>query len=316
MKIPAGILKCVVFLGHAELGEPDTFVAKATGFFAKYDGVTYLVTAQHVATEFSGGPFDMRMHLKDGEAATVSFDPEIDPMDVWITHPDRDVDLAAIVFPYGLQEGRLDHMAIDQKLLATDEHIAALDVGVGDSCYAIGLFRLMQGRKRNFPIVHTGSIAAMPSDELIPVEDWERKGERRYVRGYLVEMSNLRGLSGCPVLVRSTISAVVRRLNITETNGELDLSPGKNAAVSAPNNDLDLLGVWTGSWDAKPDDVLALDRGQEVRVPVGLGTVVPTSRLLEMLELPHVVAQRRELFEKYGQGERAEDAKRLSKSAN
>lgn len=291
MKIDADVRKCVVFIGHgSDAPGAEHFTAKATGFFVSYKGFSHLVTARHVAMRIGDAPFQVRVNKKDGGSGLVTYDPETDPMDKWMLHDDPNVDVAAVLFPYALQGGDLDQLAIPEQLLPIEERLSFHGIGIGDTCYAIGLFRLMQGKKRNFPIVHTGAIAAMPSDEPIPVRDGD---VLRHVNGYVVEMSNLRGLSGSPVLVRSTINAVIRRVNMRK--GQPPEVKG-DAIISAPNQDLYLLGVWASSWDASADEVLALEYGREVRVPVGFGTVIPTQRLREVLDQPAGEALRAEML--------------------
>jgi hypothetical protein len=295
MKIDADVRKCIVFIGHGgDADNPENFRASATGFFVNYGGCSYIVTARHVAMAFGDDPFQVRVNQKDGLSGLVRYDPTTDPIDVWRLHDDPSVDIAAVLFPYDLQGGNLDQLGMGQDLLMTDDDVREHGVGIGDTCYAIGLFRLMQGRKRNFPIVHTGSIAAVPSDEKIPM----RSGNSRIeVEAYLVEISNLRGLSGCPVLVRPTFFASVPKM-IWPKRGETPSVEGP-VYVSVPDHNVRLLGVWAGSWDASPDDVLATDHGSQVRVPVGLGVVIPAQRLREILDKPSLVEQRATLLEKW-----------------
>ena len=151
-------------------------------------------------------------------------------------------------------------------------------VGIGDMVYTVGLFKLMSGRNRNLPIVHTGNIAMLPGDERVPIHDWEKPKGRRWVEAYLVESQSLDGLSGSPVFARPTM--------------ELHFSDAKVAI--APHQKLLLLGIWQAAWDAKPDEVLASGVGRNVKVPVGLGVVVPAPKLLELLEDPKLKQERKD----------------------
>jgi len=56
------------------------------------------------------------------------------------------------------------------------------------------------------------------------------------------------------------------------------------------------LGVYQGAWDAEPGDVLANDRGLSggVRVPVGIGIVVPIDRVIKVIERSDDFKQLRE----------------------
>jgi hypothetical protein len=91
--------------------------------------------------------------------------------------------------------------------------------------------------------------------------------KRRYIDGYLIESQSLKGLSGSPCFVDPTIDLV-------------------DMPVRFGRTDLRLLGVWHGSWDAQPDEVLAVEQGSTLRVPVGMGVVVPAQKLIDLLELP------------------------------
>ncbi|GAA0645080.1 trypsin-like peptidase domain-containing protein [Brevundimonas lenta] len=297
MRLTEDARRSVVFLGHlADPTDSASFRAEATGFFVRYGVLTYLVTAAHVAVGFADDPFQMRLNKLDGGAGIIHFDPTVDGMDKWFLHPDPSVDVAVLCFPYRFREGGWDHLSVAESLLLSDADLARHDVGPGDTCYAVGLFRLLQGQQRSLPIVHRGSIAAMPSDELIPLRNWRGAGNAQ-TRAYLVEATNLRGLSGSPVLIRPTINIIADRLVVEGKGPEAGFSRGNVAGLSAPSCDVSLLGIWSGSWDAQTDEVLSVDQGREVRVPLGLGVVVPTSRLLELLETEPVKAQRQMLLD-------------------
>ena len=297
MRLTEDAQRSVVFLGHtSDPNDDSSFAAKATGFFVRYGGITYLVTAAHVAVGFGDDPFQMRMNRLDGGAGIVNFDPTFDGLDKWFLHPDPSVDVAALAFPFGFRDGGWDHLAISTSLLVSDEDVARHDIGAGDTCYAVGLFRLLQGKQRSLPVVHRASIAAMPSDELIPVRNWRGDGKVQ-TRAYLVEATNLKGLSGSPVLIRPTINIMANRLEVVGKGEEASFSEGRLAGLSAPSCDVALLGVWSASWDAQTDDVVSLDQGREVRVPLGLGVVVPTARLIELLTSEPVTAQRKMFYD-------------------
>src|SRR5438105_490758 len=51
----------------------------------------------------------------------------------------------------------------------------------------------------------------------------------------------------------------------------------------SPRANVRLLGLWQSSWDAPPDEVMAIQSGQGVRVPVGMGVVVPAQKIEETL---------------------------------
>jgi hypothetical protein len=167
-------------------------------------------------------------------------------------------------------------------MVASEATLKEWGIGTGEMCYVVGLFQFMYGKKRNLPVVHTGNLASLPGDELIPVQDWlapELSGKVRRIQGYLVEASNLKGLSGSPVLVRPDVIVGDQKVK------------GKHS-VKAYTGAVFLLGVWQGSWDAPPDEVVAIERGEAIRVPVGMGAVVPVHRLIEILDSQPVTEER------------------------
>src|SRR5262249_43236784 len=121
-------------------------------------------------------------------------------------------------------------------------------------------------------ILDLADIALLPSDERIPVRDWEGPQGTRYVEGYLVQSESIEGLSGAPTFVR----------------GHLEFSDMPTAqgpvATLLPRKDIGLLGIWQGAWDARADEVRTASIGHELRVPVGMGVVIPAYKLVEILE--------------------------------
>lgn len=289
MRLDEDLRKCVVFLGTPDSEENGGIKCFGTAFLLGYEQRRYLVTNQHIAAGIGDSPFLLRINRTDGPAENFTWDPLTDGL-VWYSHPtDPDVDLAVTPLEWDFRVVGCDYLYLSQDYLIDDAYISANDIGIGDACYTIGLFRLLAGKKRNLPVVHTGNIALVPSDEKIPVRDWldgdARK--RRHVVGYLVETQALKGLSGSPVFVRSTLS-----LN------NISMQDGSTRQALLARRDLRLLGVWQSSWDAPPDEVQAIERGEDrVRVPVGMGVVVPTSKLIEILDRQDLKAMRAKLHE-------------------
>jgi hypothetical protein len=54
-----------------------------------------------------------------------------------------------------------------------------------------------------------------------------------------------------------------------------------------------LIGVWQGAWDAPPGEVLGVERGKNIRVPVGMGVVVPIDHVHYILANEELTAMRR-----------------------
>jgi len=279
VRVSGDLRKLVFFFGHASgTGAKTEFSPVGTGFFVGYEGCRYLVTVKHIAIPLGDAPFSIRVNKTDGESDNIN----IDVGDIrWFLHPDPDVDLAIVPFNYDLKVKGCELLFLGGLELLKNQ-----DVGFdcGDICYTIGLFQLLAGKKRNLPVVHTGNIALLPSDERVPVEGWEKQGGTKYVEGYLVQSESIRGLSGAPVFSRAQIELT-----------DFPIGDGKAASVYLPRTDLGFLGVWQGAWDAKADVVRATSLGQrDLRVPVGMGIVIPAKKLLEILESAEVKKDREE----------------------
>jgi hypothetical protein len=281
MRVSDDMRRCVVFLGNKDDSAPGGIACFGTAFLVAYKGHRYLVTAQHIAVGIGDAPYLIRLNKLDGSSQNIAVDPRADKMRWLVNTNDPDVDLAVLPFEYDWRAAGYDAYLVPEHGLASDEIIKSNGIGIGDVCYTIGLFRLLSGAKRNLPMVHAGTIAMMPSDEKIPVQNWLMPNTRRYIEAYVIEAQSLKGLSGSPCFVEPTIDLVDMP---TDSGGTVNARFGRA--------DLRLLGVWQGSWDAQPDEVLAVEQGNTLRVPVGLGVVVPTQRLIDLLELPEAQAQR------------------------
>jgi hypothetical protein len=232
VRIADDLRKATVFLGEEladHLGQ-SAIDPRATGFFVTWQTDTpfpkpdspkeqsgiYLVTARHVVIPL-GSHFAIRFNKKGGGS-----DIWIIEEAKWTFHPDQTVDVA--VLHCGFPDWA-DCLPIPGMLLTkptTDTSVpnyggnkwgagddAVLlnnpNLGIGDIAYVVGLFHLLQGKKINLPIVHTGHVALLPEDEKIPVQN-SCTGKVDEVEGYLVEAQGLEGLSGAPVFARTSQS--------------------------------------------------------------------------------------------------------------
>jgi hypothetical protein len=273
MRIDNDLRRCVVFLGY----EDDTpnkggIQCVGTGFLFHYKGMGYLVTVKHVAKQLDDNPFIVRINRSNMMVENLHAD-----YIKWAYHPDNSVDVAVVESHFGV--GEYASLYLRKNIVS---EIGKDNIGIGDMCYTIGLFRLMYGQGRNLPIVHSGNIAMFPGDERVPVKD-RLTGETEFVEAYLVEAQTLDGLSGAPVFARPTLEFPVGR---DDRKGILgSILPLKNVY---------LIGIWQGAWNAPPDKILSaeIETGKIVRVPVGMGVVVPITKLIELLELPELKKRR------------------------
>ena len=272
MRISDDLRKCVVFLGYEDNTEPGGIKCIGTGFLFIYKDFPFLVTVKHVALQLGDCPFSIRVNRVNGEAENIHADQT-----EWFYHNDEYVDLA--VTPCVFQKHKYDSLYIPDKLI---KPVGEYNIGIGDICYTIGLFGLLYGKKRNYPIVFTGNIALLPEGEKIPVKG---SGGAKYIEGYLVGSQSLSGLSGAPVFARPTTDINLPCLKPSED----DVS-GERFSLS----DVFLIGVWSGSWYKNPDQVLTseIGMGEDIRVPIGMGVVTPVEKLIELMELPEMKKKR------------------------
>lgn len=283
MRISEVARKFVVFFGAPSPKTGDVEYG-GTGFLVLYreEGVTvpYLVTARHVAERVQpDSGIIIRVNTKDGGSVPFHVDDV-----VWAYHPDKNVDVAATRAYLDPKDWDVGYYELLDCVKRVD---APFRVQCGDPISIVGLFRLHSGSTRNSPIAHSGNIALLPDPhELIPVKD-RNSGELLHMEAYLVEAQTLEGLSGAPVFQRELIA--LRQFG--EHNG------GPVIAMTGAQ----LLGVYSSAWDGEPSAAIVEDRkfSPNKRIPVGMGIVVPSERILELVkDHPDLKKHRAEIREK------------------
>ena len=264
--------KCVVFIGQLAKDNDNALDPNrtATGFFLFSDldgiGSYYLVTNKHVALTCGEAPFHIRFNHKDSEESFLHLVEEAD----WAFHGDDTVDLAILEFQPPTEA---DVLAFPAKHILDPPRTEAKRIGPGDITYVVGLFKRLPGTNRSLPVVHTGHLALLSEgNERVKSLDWDQpldKEARKDIKAHLVQAHTLSGASGSPVFIKRGI----KTLPVEETG----VWPKAYGAVF-------LLGVWQGSFEARPNDVLAAETGSENdRVSIGLGNVVPGHQVTEIL---------------------------------
>ena len=272
MRLSSDARKCVVFLGYPDHTSGDNGITcEGTGFLLRYDGGCYLVTARHVAHLLGKTGSVARINTLDGGSKNVDGD-----IVRWFFHPDPSVDVAVTPFTIPPQWG-FDFRYISESLLLTAEQMNTDNLDVGDLCYTVGLFRVLVGKQRNLPVVHTGNLARLAGEEKIPLKDEYSPAGVQMVDGYLVEAQTLSGLSGAPVFLRPTLKM---SQPATDEQGQETI-----LHLIASKDQIYLLGLWQAAWEAPAGEVITVDRGKSLTVPVGMGVVVPASKIVEILEL-------------------------------
>lgn len=287
MRIGENTRKCVVFFG---VRKDSTIEYGGTGFLCSlavpdyHESFAYLVTARHVARaleRYRKEGFYLRLNTANGGSTS-----PIIIVEEWHYHQDPTVDLAAVSF--SIASKRFDQAHYEITTTNWYDHTKTNTVVCGDDISIVGLFRLHVGTKRNVPFVHSGHVAVMPNPlERVPMRD-RLTGEIIESEVFLIEAHTLDGLSGSPVFMHETVSI------------ELPPEHVGTGALKAYGR-AGLLGIYTGSWDGEPGEILAADRNLKGgrRVPVGMGTVVPAKKLVEMLrEHPNIKKTRDEFIQR------------------
>jgi hypothetical protein len=277
MRIPDDFRQTVVFIGYASTDpEKGGIDCIGTGFLLRYDDFPYLVTVRHIAEFLGSDPFLVRVNRYDGTSDNIQIDGA-----KWHYASNPAIDVGVLPFDV-LNEKEHWVRFIDDKTESWWLHKGRkYGVGIGDFCYTIGLFRVLAGNKRNLPVVHFGTIARTIEDEAFPIKDWRDPYGIRTVQteAYLVECQSLSGLSGAPVFVRASNHMI--RDELLAHNPAADVQDLGDAVAMWK---IHLIGLWQGSWDAPPGEVLGVEHGRTVRVPVGMGVVLPVDHVHEIME--------------------------------
>ena len=264
------LLRCVFYVAIKPIDGPHQLIGTAFTLSklipgGKLESVTkglghammmsYVVTAKHViAGARNKGVQDiyLRVNTRDGGIAYRAYD-----INAFQLHPDADV---AVLPSYDAVSH--DHVAWNMNDCATPEAMKFHDVGVGSEVSIVGLFRYHTGDARNTPIVRSGNIAGLPEE---PVHT--KMGPMEVI---FVEARSTGGLSGSPVFVN------LGRL-VAHDDGTVSATP---LATSG------LLGLMHGHYDEP-----GVSGDDQQRVNVGIGMVVPVTKILELINSPFNLEQ-------------------------
>lgn len=152
--------------------------------------------------------------------------------------------------------------------LASPDHLEQRLIGIGDEVFMMSRFSPIIGKEKNRPTVRFGYISRLPDE---PIEH-----DGKMCEAFLVEMRSIGGCSGSPVLVHYPSMQLTPSLRIPETHR--------------------FLGVDAGHFPYKVRGTIAdpFVQGKEVVISTSsaMAVVVPAWKLRELLESPHVVAER------------------------
>ena len=172
-----------------------------------------------------------------------------------------------------------DNRQYDLDSVITTEEPLRSETEAGDTVYIVGLFHLVHGAKRNLPVTYSGNVVLMPRDERIPVGDHD-------VEGYLVQANPISGCSGAPVWAARLMKV------------EPPLSEGSEPVFFFAHGKIFLLGIWSSSWKVKGSEIVTMpvndddDDKKGTLAPLGMGVVVPVSKLIEIFRETDVAKER------------------------
>lgn len=308
-RISDEILECVFYLypsaedaeRGAEAGGAGCFVSVPSEQHVNVNHL-YAVSNWHVIED--GGSPVIRLNTAAGRKVAYPL-----AVNHWIPHPQGD-DLA--VAPLGgLNRNIVRYRSIPRHLLLTKEIAEGFDIGPGDDVFMVGRFIHHEGKDRNIPSIRSGIISVMPVEG---IEFYEGGFKQE---AFLIEMRSLSGYSGSPVffILPSTV-------NLGEPIRQM--KPAFAAVSRGPY----LLGIDCGNFKYY-DKVYEVEwRGgrkhysetnMEAKSHAGQAIVIPTWRLIELLDSEEFVMARKRADEQITEARQRSvvelDAKRPEESA-
>lgn len=279
MRIPNEVAACVCFVCIQDEATGE-YMPIGTGFFVSVPtgrpdddkSFVYTATARHVIEGAQKHGHDTVYLRVNAVAGGVSYTPA--PIAAWKTRAEADgpddFALSAHVPP----RPENSYFMVDLGMFVDDQKIADHDIGIGDEVFLPGLFVNHVGTSGNLPIMRQGSVAAMPVE---PVAT-----DLGDLDAYLVEARSIGGLSGSPVFVN--VGGLLRLPKHTMLLSSLpDNSPQGPSFL--------FLGMMHGHFHVKN-----IDRGihvlTEEKINMGIGIVLPASRLLDLVRDPIFAAAR------------------------
>lgn len=277
MRVPDAIKKCVVFIGSTRRDGRESLRGTAFLLARKVQGspnhwMNYFVTARHIIEGIrcrDEQPW-IRVNMADG-----GVDQIVMKVDDWIVHDsDSSID-AAILWTAPGALSPFDCRSFAWEGIVTEELIAREGIGVGEDIFAVGLFVNHFGQQRNIPIVRVGNISAVPEEKV--------HSDFGDIDAYLIEARSIGGLSGSPVFV----FLAPFKLKETPTTIEYAMTPRSSI--------FHLLGLIHGHYDSAASELDSVtedagDRQVREKLNVGIGVVVPMTRIAEIFDQDKVRA--------------------------
>lgn len=276
MRVHEMILRCVVYLYPDKQAAAVSKNAGGSGFMAGIPSevddqfyYTYAVSNAHVTNGKQPSPV-IRINTQKGSTDVIE-----KTVDDWVVHPDHE-DLAACYIEDDLDQSLHEEMCIPLHYFVDDKYIKEHNVGIGDEIYITGRFQKADGKLQNTPTIRFGNIAQMPIE---PIEN--PLGYNRLA--YLAECHSISGFSGSPVFLHID---------------EMTMRPGNSnlhtrTLTAFLGVDMAHLSI-TEKVMYKTDDGWERDDGLKVLANSAMMSIVPASKLAELLNQEKFVMARKE----------------------
>lgn len=249
----------------------------------------YAVSNAHVARKY---PI-IRLNTVAGD--TDILEPD---RDQWIQHPDGD-DL--MVAPLDLPPDKYGYAAINsESFVCRDDTVTS--VGAGDDTFMVGRFINHAGTQRNTPSLRFGSIAMLPFEKV--------KLGNHMQEAFLVEMRSISGFSGSPVFVYRPTAA---EIEIPPTDYDSAGVPITRFALTVEDlmGEIEFLGIDCGHVPKFEKVVNGAGtphpQGWRIDTNTGMAVVIPAWRLMDLLNTPRLVMQRKEKDEQHKREQEQEE---------
>ncbi len=252
------------------LASPEVYAAAHAAQPRHCKGVHfYIVTNRHV----SRGTRIVRINTTAGGHRIMDLNSGL-----WVDHPNLDEVSVCPIPP--LSRYTDQHVGIGIEMLLTQEMVAELGVGPGDQTFTVGRFVNHEGVQRNMPSLRFGYLSMMP---LEPIRSKQPNDTILNLEDFLIEAYSVAGYSGSPVFL------YVPKWELEHSEGN-DL---KRQSVVETIGNIWLLGVNWGHLPVTLNATTADGVKLEVCVNAGMQCVAPAWKILEVLNQPELVEQRR-----------------------
>lgn len=270
-------LQCVLYLYPSEAEAEDGAHAGGSGFWVGYGfehasgtwNLVYAVTNKHVV---KSGNTVIRLSKTDG---TIDVIPTLESD--WAFHPAGDD--VAVLFQSSLHKinlGQHSFNYVGVGAFISKPIISSMDIGPGDAAFIVGRFVNHEGRQKNLPTARFGAISQMPWEPIAQDTGFMQES-------FLVEARSIGGYSGSPVFVE------IPRWD--SGHGRVNTNWGYGPWLLGV--DWGHINDWTPVCNKQGRPMNPDPSTAQVKINTGMTAVVPAWKILDILDCPAFLDQRR-----------------------